>query len=74
MATVVADVWTDASVSRNEIRILSLHLQGTHICVQAYTKYSLCVTLSKEVGGKEASEQKTLSSPLIICSVWGTLH
>lgn len=55
MATAVADVWTDASVSRNEIKILSLRLQGTHICVQAYTKYSLCVTLSKEVGGKEAS-------------------
>lgn len=58
MATAVADVRTDASVGRNEIKILSLHLRGTHICALAYTKYSLWVTLSKEVGGKEASEQK----------------
>lgn len=61
-------------MSCNEIKILSLRLQGTHICEQAYTKYSLCVTLSKEVDGREALEQKTLSSPLIIGSVWGTLH
>lgn len=45
-------------MSRNEIKILSLHLQGTHICALASTKYSLCATLSKEVGGKEAPERK----------------
>lgn len=65
MATAVADVWTDASVSCNEIKILSLHLQGTRICALAYTKYSLWVTLSKEGGREGGIGTKTLSSPLI---------
>lgn len=65
MATVVADMWTNVSVSRNKITILSLHLRGTDICALAYTKYSLWVTHSKDMGEKGGVGTTIWSSSLI---------